>query len=499
WWALAAIMLAVLTIGFDATILNVALPTLATDVHATNSQLQWMVDAYVLVLAGLLLPAGALADRYGRKRTLLVGLALFGLASGTAALTNSAGQLIAIRATMGVGAAILTPVTLAVLPVIFREEERAKAIAVAMAGMGVGVPLGPLVGGYLLRHFWWGSIFLVNAPVVVLALVGVATLVPESRNPEARRIDVLGGLLSTAGLVLSVYGIIEAPDRGWSDPVVIVALAGGVVLLAAFGFAQARLRYPMIDLGLFRNPRFLWGSAVATLASFALFGLLFVFPQYLQVVRGNDALGTGVRLIPMMAGLIVAAKVAERLVARLGTKVPVALGMTVVAAGLAWGATTSLHTGFGEVAGWLATIGFGVGLAMTPAMHAVLTSMPAEQSGTTSSVTMTMRQVGGALGVAILGSVLGNAYSHRLPASAPAVAHDSVAAAAAVAARLHDPALLLAGQTAYLHAMDLVLLVCAGIALAGAVLGAALLPAHPASPAGAGEEESGHERQFEPA
>src|SRR5689334_4104216 len=183
WWALGAVMLALLTIGFDATILNVALPTLAADIHATNSQLQWMVDAYVLVLAGLLLPAGALADRYGRKRLLLVGLLLFGLASAAATLTSSPAQLIGIRAVMGIGAAILTPVALAVLPVIFREEERAKAIAVAMMGMGLGVPLGPLVGGYLLRHFWWGSIFLVNVPVVALALVAVAVLLPESRDP----------------------------------------------------------------------------------------------------------------------------------------------------------------------------------------------------------------------------------------------------------------------------------------------------------------------------
>jgi EmrB/QacA subfamily drug resistance transporter len=491
WWALAAIMLAVLAIGFDATILNVALSTLAADIHATNSQLQWMVDAYVLVFAGLLLPAGALADRYGRKRLLLIGLVLFGLASGAAALTTSASQLIAIRALMGIGAAVLTPVALAVIPVMFAPEERAKAIAFAMMGMGVGVPLGPLVGGYLLRHFWWGSIFLVNVPVVVLALVGVAALVPESRDPAARPVDVLGGLLSTIGLVLSVYGIIEAPSRGWGDPLVAVALAGGVAFLVAFVLWQRRARYPMIDLGLFRNARFLWGSVAATLASFALFGLLFVFPQYLQVVRGNDAFGTGVRLIPLMAGLIVAARLAERLVVRLGNTVPLALGMAVIAAGLAWGATTGRGSGYGEVAGWLSVVGLGMGLAMPPAMDAVISALPADRAGSGTGITMTMRQVGGALGVAILGSVLANAYSDRLPASAPAVAHDSVAAAAVAAARLHDPALLLAGQTAYLHAMDIVLLVCAVVALAGAVLGAALLPAR--APAGQVEEESRHE------
>ncbi len=491
WWALAAIMLAVLAIGFDATILNVALPTLAADTHATNSQLQWMVDAYVLVFAGLLLPAGALADRYGRKRLLLIGLVLFGLSSAAAALTSSPGQLIAIRAVMGVGAAVLTPVTLAVLPVIFKPEERAKAIAFAMMGMGVGVPLGPLVGGYLLRHFWWGSIFLVNVPVVVVALVAIAALVPESRDPAARPVDLLGGLLSTAGLVLLVYGIIEAPDRGWTDRAVLAALGAGAVLLVAFVAWQRRTPYPMIDLGLFRGARFVVGSATATLASFALFGLLFVLPQYLQVVRGNDAFGTGLRLIPMMAGLIVAARLAEVLVTAVGNKVPVALGMTVIAAGLAWGATTGMGTGYGVVAGWLVTIGVGVGLAMTPAMDAVLSSLPESQAGSGTGVTMTMRQVGGALGVAVLGSVLANAYVDRLPAAAPPAARDSVAAAAATAVRLRDPVLLLAAQRAYLHAMDMVLVACAAVALAGALLGALLLPARaPDRPVG---EESEHE------
>lgn len=491
WWALAAIVLAVLTIGFDVTILNVALPTLAADIHATNSQLQWMLDAYVLVFAGLLLPAGALADRYGRKRFLLIGLALFGLASAAAALTRDADQLIAVRSVMGIGAAILTPVTLAVLPVIFPAEERAKAIAFAAIGMGLGVPLGPLVGGYLLRHFWWGSVFLVNVPVVALALIAVAVLVPESRDPVARPVDVPGGLLSTAGLVLLVYGIIEAPDRGWTDGLVVTAIAAGTAVLLAFGFWQHRARYPMIDLNLFRIPRFLWGSVIFMLAGFVLFGLLFVFPQYIQVVRGNDAFGTGVRLLPMMAGLIVTARLSEVVARAVGAKIPVALGMVVVAAGLAWGATTGMGTGYGEVAGWLATIGAGVGLVMTPAMHSVLTAMPEGRAGSGTSVTMTLRQVGGALGVAILGSVASGTYSRGLPASAPPVAHDSVAAAAVAAARLHDPALLLAGRTAYLHAMDVVLITCAAVALAAAVVGAILLPAR--APSGPVGEESEHE------
>src|SRR5256886_9027096 len=218
WWALAALVLSVLVIGCDTTILNVALPTLGGAIHATNSQLQWIVDAYVLVFAGLLLPAGALGDRYGRKLLLMIGLALFGGASVFGALVVSPGQLIAVRAVMGIGAAILTPIVMAVLPVLFTEKERGKAIAVVTAGIGLGLPLGPLVGGYLLKHFWWGSIFLVNVPAAALALLAVALLIPESRDPAGRRVDVTGGLLSTIGLVAFVYGVIEVPDKGWRSP-----------------------------------------------------------------------------------------------------------------------------------------------------------------------------------------------------------------------------------------------------------------------------------------
>jgi EmrB/QacA subfamily drug resistance transporter len=487
WWALAALVLSVLTIGFDTTILNVALPTLGSAIHATNSQLQWIVDAYVLVFAGLLLPAGTLGDRYGRKKLLLTGLTLFGGGSVIGALVDSPAQLIAVRAALGIGAAILTPITLAVLPVLFEEAERGKAVALVTMGIGLGIPLGPLVGGYLLKHFWWGSIFLVNVPAAVIALVAVAFLVPESRDPSGGRVDALGGLLSTVGLVAFVYGIIEAPERGWRSPLVIGTLALGVVLLGVFVTWQRRAAYPMIDLKLFRSARFLWGSSIATLASFALFGVLFVVPQYLQLVRGDDALGAGVRLLPLMGGLFVAAASVTRIVGLVGSKVPVTLGMVVIAAGLAWGALTTVDSGYGQVAAWLTTIGIGTGLALTPAMDAVLGALPAERAGSGSALTMTMRQVGGALGVAILGSVLAGAYS----AQAPEAAGESLPVAAAVAAKTGDLSILVAGQHAYLHAMDRVLLVCAIVALAGAVLAAAFLPAR-----GAGqraEEESVHE------
>jgi EmrB/QacA subfamily drug resistance transporter len=517
WWALAAIVLSVLTIGLDATILNIALPTLADSLNASNSQLQWLVDAYVLVYAGLLLPAGAVGDRYGRKKVLMVGLALFGLASAGALFTDSPTQLIVIRALLGVGAAILTPITLAVLPVLFAPDEQGRAITLLTLGTGLGIPLGPLIGGYLLEHFWWGSIFLVNIPAAAIGLIAVALLIPESRDPAARPVDWLGAALSTVGLVAIVYAIVEVPERGWGSLVVLAGLLGGAAVLAGFVVWQRFAKYPMVDVSLFGERRFLWGSVLATLASFALFGLLFVLPQYLQAVRGNDAFGTGLRLLPVMAGMLVGTRVAGPLVSRVGDKIPATVGMGLLALGLAAGATTTLGTGFGAVAAWLGLVGFGLGVALPAAMHAVLGSLRVDKAGVGSAMTMTFRQVGGALGVAVLGSALASAYRDRLPAGAPALARDSVSAGVAVARRLGNATLLHAVDASYLHAMAVVLLVCAAVCLLGSLLAALLLPAHasgaPAAPpsgalpadraahpravatsrGGPGEEESTHE------
>src|SRR5262245_13637206 len=307
WWALSALAVCLLTLGLDGTILNVALPTLARSLGAGTDGLQWMVDAYILVFAGLLIPLGALGDRVGRKRMLIIGLIAFLAASFGAAYVTSTTALIAARAVMGFGSAIMTPVATAVIPVLFTGRDRARAIAAMAGAMGIGVPLGPVVGGHLLDHFWWGSIFLVNVPVAIIGLVAVAFLVPESRDPHPRPVDVIGGVLSTAGLILLVYGVIAAPHRGWSDGVVLTTIASGAVLLVAFVAWERRHPYPMIDLRLFGRPRFLWGTMSATIAGFALFGLLFTLPQYFQAVQGKDALDTGVRLLPLMAGLLVAA------------------------------------------------------------------------------------------------------------------------------------------------------------------------------------------------
>ncbi len=494
WWALGALVLSILAIGFDATILNVALPTLATSLHAGTGALQWIVDAYVLVFAGLLLPVGALGDRYGRKRFLVAGLLLFGGASIVATYAHSTGPLIAARALMGVGAAVLTPISMAVLPVMFPPKERPKAITFVTIGLGLGVPLGPIVGGYLLRHFWWGSVFLVNVPVVLVALVAVLALVPESRDPAPRRVDLPGAFLSTAGLVSFVYGIIEAPARGWGDARVLGTIVAGAVLLTLFVIWERRTREPMIDLGLFGRPRFLWGTTAATVASFALFGLLFVLPQYLQAVRGYDALGTGVRLLPLMGGLIVGARAAETVGRKVGARVPVAAGLALVGGGLGLGATTTVHSGYAFAATWLAIVGGGIGFTLAPAMDAVLGELPVERSGSGTAMTMTLRQVGGALGVALLGSVSASAYTGRLdttglPPVAVDAARDSVNGAVAVAQQLNDLALFASAGGAYVHAMSVVLVVCAAVAFAGAVLAGLFMPARAGQPEPSGESE----------
>jgi EmrB/QacA subfamily drug resistance transporter len=486
WWALIAITLCVLTVGFDTTILNVALPTLATALDAGNDDLQWIVNAYVLVFAGLLLPMGALGDRYGRKRLLMTGLVLFAGASLVAVFATDAAQVIAARALMGIGGAILTPLTMAVLPVLFDERERGKAISLVTMGMGIGLPLGPIIGGYLLEHFWWGSIFVINIPVALIALVAVGFLVPESRSSTPRRIDLLGAVLSTLGLVSLVYGVIEAPTRGWTDARVLAGLAAGALLLAIFVLVERRRESPMIDLRLFRKPRFAWGTAAGTLASFALFGVLFILPQYLQAVRGNDAFGVGLRLLPLIGGLFIGAPLGERIAHLTATRLPVAAGLLIGALGLGLGARTEVGSGYGLVATWLVIAGLGIGLAITPAMDAVLGALPRDEAGSGTAITMTLRQIGGALGVALLGSLTAAVYRNRLD-TAPEQAKHSVSAAVAIAARTGDGALALAARGAFVDAMSMVLLICAAIGVVGAVLVVLFLPNAQRAP---GAEES---------
>ena len=464
WWALGALVLAVLTLGLDVTILNIALPTIAADLSASTGDLQWIVNAYTLVFAGLMLPAGAVGDRHGRKRLLLAGLALCGAACLVAAWSDSAALVIAVRAVMGVGAAIIMPIVLAVIAVLFTGQERGRPISLVVIAIGAGLPLGPIVVGYLLEHFWWGSIFLINVPVVAAA---IAALLPESRDPDPQRADLPGGLLSTAGFIGFVYAVIEAPGRGWANPVVVGTLAGSLLVLAGFVAWELHSTPPMIDLRLFRRAQFAWGTTGATVASFALFGLLFSVPQFLQFVDGVDAFGTGLRLLPLIAGIFVGAPLAQRLAVRGGYRLPVAAGLGLAAAGLAIGATTDIGSGYPFLAAWLAVAGLGAGLSLAPAMDAVLAVLPPHRSGAGTTITMSLRQVAGALGVALLGSLLAAGYrtlleTTGLPEPASETARTSITAAISLADRTANPALAASAQTAFVHGMAVVLAVAAG-------------------------------------
>ena len=487
WWALGALALSTLTVGLDGTILSVALPTLARDLDATTGELQWFTSAYLLVLAAFLLPAGMLGDRYGRKRMLLGALVLFGAASVACAYAGTTGQLIAARAVLGLAAAVLMSLGSAVLTVLFDARERPRALTVWVTAGALGVPLGPLLGGWLLDTFWWGSVFLINAPLVAAAVIAVAGLLPESYGDRTRRFDLPGVVLSAAGLGTLTYGIIDAGDRGWGDARPPVLMATGAALLGAFVAWQRRSPAPLIDLALFRSRAFTGGSLLATVGSFALFGLLFALPQLFQAVGGADALGTGLRLLPVIGGLVVGARVAARLAPALGARLVVAAGCAVLAAGLLAGAATRSGTGYAVIAAWVTVAGLGLGLSLPPAMNAALGALTVERSGVGSGLIQTLRQTGSAVGVAVLGAVLNAGYRDRLdvtglPAEAAAAAQDSAAGGVAVAARVGSPELLASVRSAFVHGMDVSLLVAAAAAGLGILL-ALLLPSRADAPA----------------
>jgi DHA2 family multidrug resistance protein-like MFS transporter len=468
WWALGALALCLLTVGLDATVVNIALPTLARELDASSGQLQWFADAYNLVFAAALLPAGLLGDRFGRKRLLLAALVLFGVASLGCAFASSAGELIAARAVLGLGGACLMPLSMAILPVLFSPEERPKAIGIWVAANSIAFPIGPVVGGLLLDSFWWGSVFLINVPVVIAALVAVSRLVPESRSSAQPRIDVAGVLASSAGLALLTYGAIEAGERGWGDARSLATMAAGVLVLAGFALAQVR-RPGLVDLALFRSRSFTWGTVLGTLVTFALFGVLFAVPQFFHVVQGTDALGGGLRLLPVIGGLLVGARVGALVAARAGAKATVAIGFALLAAGLLTGAATAVDTGYGFAALWIAVVGVGTGFALPTAMDAALGALTAERSGVGSALIQACRQVGGTIGVAILGTVLAAGYRSELPAGAP----ESPAGVAAPTDAV---------RAAFVHGMDAMLLVCGGIAVLGILVALAFLPRRSAVP-----------------
>lgn len=489
WWALGAICLSVLVLGFDGTILNVALPDLAVQLHANTGQLQWIVDAYLIVFAAAMLPAGLLGDRFGRRKMLIAGLVLFGSASLVGTFADSAATLIAVRAVMGLGGALIMPLGMAIIPSLFPSGERARAVAVMTAGMALGMPLGPIIGGALLNHFWWGSIFLINVPLIVVGIAALVLLVPESRNPAVPRVDVLSAVLGVAGLGALTFGIIQGPSDGWGSPLVIGTLVGSVLLLAGLVLRERSQPHPMLDLTLLADRAYRWNTLATVLVTFVLMGALFVLPQYLQPVLGNDALGTGVRMMPLMGGLLVAARLAERLVAKASVRWVVTAGLLLVSAALFLGSGTTLTDGYGWTALWLSVLGLGMGLTMVPAMGAAMAALPEDRAGVGSGLLQTLRQSASAVGVALLGSLLAGVYTDHLDTtglsgSAAHAARGSVSAAQSIADATHDTALAASAHSAFLHGMTTVLLVCGIAAVLSAVLVALRMPGRIAKSAG---------------
>ncbi len=501
WTILGVLVVSLLVVVLDNTILNVAMKTIA-DPHrglgASQSQLEWAINSYTLVFAGLLFTAGILGDRLGRRRVLLVGMVLFGLASLASAYAQDPGQLIAARAFMGVGGAAILPVTLSIIANVFDPRERAKAIGVWAAAVGLAVAIGPVLGGALLEHFWWGSVFLINVPIVLAGIAGMILIVPESRDPNPGRIDLLGVVASVAGLLLFVYGVITGGDSGdWGQPKVWGSIIAGIAVMAGFVRHELRSDHPALDVRLFRNPRFAAAVGAVALVFFAAMGTFFFGAFYLQLVRGYSPLETGLLFLPFAGAQLIFAPRSALMVQRYGPKAVCAVGMTLVAltvgAFLFVTAATPL---------WVLLLVFfvqGIGMAnvIPPATEAVLSTLPREKAGVGSAVNNTMRQVGGALGVAVLGSVLSVVYRSqisehltRLPATLRDAASESIASTYAVAARMGGQtgaALIGPANDAFVQAMHWAAGGSAVAALAGAAAVIRWLPSQsvhqPAAPA----------------
>lgn len=508
WAILAVLCLSLLIVGIDGTIVNVALPSFVRELHATSSDLQWIVDAYTLVFASFLLLAGSLGDRYGRKTALTVGIVLFGAGSLASAMVGSASTLIFSRALQGFGAAFIMPSTLSILTNVFPAEERGRAIGIWAGVSGLGVAIGPIAGGYLLEHFWWGSIFLVNVPVIAVALLAGAVLVPNSRDPEAPPLDYIGSLLSVLTLLCLLYAIIEGPSKGWTAPLIVGGFVVGAVLLFVFVKWENHLEHPLLDVSFFSNPRFSAASIAVTLVFFAMFGSMFFLSQYLQFVLDYNALQSGVRLLPIAVALMVAAPLSSKFVSMVGSKIVVTVGLVLVAVAMLLMSMAHVSSGYGLVAVVLVVIGVGMGLAMAPATDSIMGSLPPEKAGVGSAVNDTTREVGGALGIAILGSITSSIYRQAITkdslyqavakqnAQAGAAIRDSIGAADQVVKALPPQfakvgvLLTAASNRAFVHALDRTVLVGAGVAVLGAIVAAVFLPARPEVSA-AGDDDFG--------
>ena len=501
WLAMGAVVLAVMAIGLDVTVLNLALPTLSASLGASEAQLQWFVSAYTLALAASMLPSGLVGDRFGRKRVMLAALVVFGAASVGCAISPSPEAFIAARTVLGMAGAALVVMSLSLVTVLFEESERPRAMGLWAAANFLSLPLGPIVGGYILAHFWWGWVFLMNVPVILVGLIAVAWVLPESRGERRSGIDLAGVALSSAGLALVMYGLTQAGDKGWGDGAAIGASAAGVTALALFVGWEAILTRrpggePLIDLALFRSRSFRSGLVLAAVGIFGLMGVLFALPQYLQAVVGLDAQGTGLRFLPAIAGMAAGAIGADRLAARFGPAVTVSLGFAIGVVGLWMGSGTSATSGDGFLAAWTALVGFGSGVGLATAASAAIIELTAERSGVGSGLVQAVIKLGPAFGATILGSVLNSTYQGSvsvsgLPSDVAATVKDSVFGGLAVAAQVGSQALLESVRTAFVAGIDDALRAAAMFLAVAAVAALVIMPRRRRATAGAGGTAAG--------
>lgn len=421
WLILGVMVICLLVVILDNTILNVALRTIQEDLSASQSQMQWAVDSYALVFAGLLIVWGVTGDRLGRKRILLFGIACFGVTSALCSFATTPTELIVFRALMGIGAAAVQPQTLSIIQNVFEPEERPKAIGIWAAFSGVAIALGPIAGGALIKYFWWGSVFLINVPIVIIGAVLIFVLVPESKDPNPGRFDPLGTVLSIIALVVLVYGIIQGGNTNeWLRWNTLGAIIVGAALLALFVYLEKRSTHPTIDVTLFKNRQFTAGTISIALVFFSLMGATFYFAYYLQAIRGYTALTAGVCLIAVAAGVMIMASRAAGLAARFGPKVVAGTGLTLFALAMLSYGLVSETTPLWVIEVEMFFLGSGMGLTMTPATNAIMGAVPREKAGAGSAVNNTVRQVAGALGVAVLGSLLAVAFRGQLGVDRPA-------------------------------------------------------------------------------
>jgi EmrB/QacA subfamily drug resistance transporter len=490
WLILSVLCLALLLVLLDNTVLTVALPSITTALDASTSDIQWIMNAYTLVLAGLLMTSGSLADRMGRRRALLIGLALFTVGSAVAAFSVTSDQLILCRIAMGTGAALLMPSTLAVLLQVFDEKERPKAIAIWTAVASAGVALGPVVGGFLLNHFWWGSVFLINLPIGLVALVTMAYLVPESRNPHFTKVDLPGVVLSAVTGVGLVYAVISVPENGWGSVEVLVPLAVGLVALVGFVTWERRAKQPMLDLSLFRKAKFSGAVGSGALTSVAMAGSLFLFTQYLQFVLDYTPLQAGMGVIPMALALLAMTPFSPKLSARLGVPATLAVGLGTMGVGLFALSFVGTGSGYLPTLVGLALMGGGVGIALPASSNALMSAIPPERAGMASGLNSTMQEFGSALGVAVLGSVAAAQFARNLPAFLPANETHSVGLALDSAAKSPDAAAAIGSvKEAFVSGVSLSLVLGAVAAVAAGVLAWAVLRRDPGERAEATTDE----------